>query len=65
MRVDLDLLREFEQGLDPRYPERSKVPARVLGYGEISTVFAIEVDGVRDLAFKRLPIFHTTGEMEQ
>lgn len=65
MQVDLDLLREFEQGLDPRYPERSKVPARVLGYGEISTVFAIEVDGVRDLAFKRLPIFHTTGEMEQ
>jgi len=63
--IDLDLLREFERGLDPRYPDRSKVPARVLGYGEISTVFEIQVEGWRDLAFKRLPIFYTTEEMEK
>jgi hypothetical protein len=65
LQVDLDLLREFERGLDPRYPERSKVPARVLGYGEISTVFAIQVEEARDLAFKRLPIFCTAEEMEE
>ena len=35
----------------------------MLGYGEISTVFAIEVDGLRDLAFKRLPIFRAQEEM--
>lgn len=64
VQVDLDLLREFERGLDPRYPERSRVPAHVLGYGEISTVFAIEVEEARDLAFKRLPIFRTAEEME-
>lgn len=63
IQVGLDALREFERGLDPRHPERSLVPTRVLGYGEISTVFAIDVDGLRDLAFKRLPIFHTPDEM--
>ncbi|MGC8788157.1 MAG: DUF6206 family protein [Anaerolineae bacterium] len=63
LQVDLDLLREFERGLDPQHPERSRMPARVLGYGEISTVFSIEVEGMRGLAFKRLPIFHTEEEM--
>ena len=65
IHVDLDVLRDFERGLDPRCPDQSRVPARVLGYGEISTVFAIEVDGLRDLAFKRLPIFRTEQEMEE
>nr|MBC7245543.1 hypothetical protein [Chloroflexota bacterium] len=63
LEIDLDMLREFERGLDPRYPECSRVPARVLGYGEISTVFEIQVEGMRGLAFKRLPIFYTEGEM--
>ena len=65
IKVGLDVLREFEQSLDPQHPERGRVPAHVLGYGEISTVFAIEVDGLRDLAFKRLPIFHTQQEMDE
>ncbi len=63
IQVSVDALREFERGLDPQHPERSQVPARVLGYGEISTVFAIDIDGLRDLAFKRLPVFHTPEEM--
>jgi hypothetical protein len=63
IQVGLDVLREFERGLDPQHPETSRVPARVLGYGEISTVFAIDVEGLRGLAFKRLPIFHTQEEM--
>ncbi len=61
--IDPDLLRAFERGLDPRYPERSHIPARVLGYGEISTVFAIDADSLRGLAFKRLPIFEKAEEM--
>jgi hypothetical protein len=59
--IDGEMLRAFEQGLDPAHPERSWMPARVLGYGEISTVFAIE--GMPGLAFKRLPIFETAAEM--
>jgi hypothetical protein len=61
--IDLDRLRVFEAGLDPRYPERSAIPATVLGYGEISTVFAIDAPGFEGLAFKRLPIFEAYGEL--
>ena len=61
--IDLDLLRAFEWGLIPRHPERSTIPARVLGSGEITTVFAMDVGGLRGLAFKRLPIFNAPREM--
>ena len=64
LTVDVDFLRRFERGLDPAHPERSQVPARVLGYGEISTVFEIDTDDLRHLALKRLPIFRTESEME-
>ncbi|MGD9145813.1 MAG: DUF6206 family protein [Anaerolineae bacterium] len=62
--AQISLLEEFEQGLDPRWPERSRVPARVLGYGEISTVFAIQAEGLEDLAFKRLPLFYNDDEIK-
>jgi hypothetical protein len=63
--VDLELLQEFERGLDPEHPERSRIPARVLGYGEISTVFAIQAGNLETLAFKRLPLFQTREEAER
>ena len=62
--AQLDLLRRFEQGLDPQEPERSLIPATVLGYGEISTVFAIDGGGLEDLAFKRMPLFHDNAEIQ-
>jgi len=65
IQVNLDLLREFERGLDPQHPEHSKIPARILGYGEISTVFEIQAEGMRDLAFKRLPLFYDMEEVEK
>ncbi|MDI6831700.1 MAG: DUF6206 family protein [Actinomycetota bacterium] len=64
LSVDVELLEEFERGLDPRYPERSRIPARVLGYGEISTVFEIRAEGMEGYAFKRLPIFRDRAEIE-
>ena len=64
LRVDVEKLEEFERGLDPRYPERSRIPARVLGYGEISTVFEIQGEGMEGYAFKRLPIFKHRDEIE-
>lgn len=63
--VDVEALRAFEEGLDPRYPEKGAIPARVLGYGEISTVFSIETDGLSGLALKRLPIFYTEEELHK
>ena len=63
-QVDVQLLTDFEQGLDPRFPERSRIPARVLGYGEISTVFELGTGPERELAYKRLPMFRTEAEAE-
>jgi hypothetical protein len=62
--VQLDQLREFERGLDPQQPESSQIPASVLGYGEISTVFAIDAENLAGLAFKRMPLFQDEGEIQ-
>ena len=64
-KINLDLLREFERGLDPRSPGNSRIPARVLGYGEISTVLEIEAEDCRGLAFKRLSIFESPAEIKR
>jgi len=63
MKINVDLLKEFERGLDPSHPESSKIPAKVLGYGEISTVF--EIRGEPNLAYKRMPIFRHQKELDQ
>ena len=60
IEVDIDQLQQFEQQLDPIHPEAGTIPARVLGYGEISTVFTIGDD---DLAYKRMPIFQSLEEL--
>ena len=48
-------LQEFESGLNPAAIEQSIIPAEVIGYGEISTVF--EIQGDNQNAYKRLPLF--------
>jgi hypothetical protein len=65
LKIDRELLLRFEEGLDPRYPERSTIPAAVLGYGEMSTVFEIGEEGQRELAYKRMPIFESVDEVTQ
>jgi hypothetical protein len=65
LKIDKELLLRFEEGLDPRHPEKSKIPAAILGYGEISTVFEIGEVGQRDLAYKRMPIFESMDEVKQ
>jgi hypothetical protein len=64
LEIEVDLLQEFEMHLDPRHPERSEIPAKVLGYGEISTVFEIGDESQRDLAYKRMPIFENEVELD-
>ena len=63
--LDFDRLQAFEAGLNPDAPERSAVPCRVLGYGEISTVFEIHAPGLEGLAFKRMSIFERPAEFER
>ena len=62
---DRALLKQFEAGLDPRHPEKGDIPARVIGYGEISTVLEIGAGGGSNLAYKRVPIFQTETEVER
>jgi hypothetical protein len=64
IQINCERLQEFERNLDPQHPERSQIPARILGYGEISTVFEIEAEGLRGLAFKRLPLFYDQAEVD-
>jgi len=59
---DQDLLNHFEEGIDPYDPEHSRIPAHVLGYGEMSTVMTIS-GANPDLVFKRMPMFYSTGEL--
>ena len=62
LKIDKDLLTSFEEGLHPQHPEKSKVPVKILGYGEMSTVFEISVAGHDGYAYKRMPIFKTIDE---
>ncbi len=62
--VQCRLLQEFEGGLDPLNPQANPIPCHVLGYGEISTVFGIDTEGLHDLAFKRMCIFKTQEEAQ-
>ncbi len=65
LSIDFDLLRSFERHLNPQHPEQSRIPAQVLGYGEISTVFEIGDAGQRQVAYKRMPIFRSADELER
>lgn len=56
--IDLAALRQFEEHLQPWKVDGSGV--RVLGYGEMSTVFAL--GGDERTAFKRMPLFSTVEQ---
>ncbi len=63
--IDVDILKEFEEGLNTLYPERSRIPAKIIGFGEISTVFVINHPALHGYAFKRLPIFSDESEVAE
>ena len=52
----------FDSGLDPLNLKQSKITAKVIGYGEISTVF--EIDGDENNAYKRLALFENRKSAE-
>ncbi len=55
MPITEDFLQSFEQGLNPQFPERSKIPAKIVGFGEISSIF--KINPYNDWVIKRLPLF--------
>jgi len=62
MDIDGELLDRFEAGLDPQRLDRSVIPARLIGFGEISAIFQIADDA--DRAYKRMPLFKTIPEAD-
>lgn len=63
-KIDAGLLERFEAGLDPQNPDLSKISAKIIGYGEMSTIFIINHPGQENIAYKRMPIFQSQDEME-
>jgi hypothetical protein len=61
--IDRVVLERFEAGLNPLKPELSMIPASIIGYGEMSTIFSIQSGGMESYACKRMPIFRTRDEM--
>jgi hypothetical protein len=64
MKIDIDLLKEFERSIDTKEPEKGEIPIKILGYGEISLVFEI-VGDPEPLAYKRIPIFDNEEQVER
>ncbi|MBY8991680.1 MAG: hypothetical protein KGD58_13105 [Candidatus Lokiarchaeota archaeon] len=64
MKIDIELLKEFEKTLDTVNPENGKIPIKILGFGEISLVFEILNDPAH-LAYKRIPIFDNEKQVKR
>jgi len=62
IEYDDDLIARFEEGIDPLHPERSRIPAQVVGCGEVSSVLTIK-SGDPDLVYKRMPMFENEEEL--
>ena len=62
-KIDAGILERFEAGLDPLNPHLSKISAKIIGYGEMSTIFVISHPGQENIAYKRMPIFQSRDEM--
>lgn len=63
LTFDAEVLNSFERNLDPLSPEGGPFGARILGYGEMSTVLTLAVPGAEGLCFKRMPMFEREAEV--
>lgn len=55
MNLNEKLVADFERNLDPQNIAASKIPARLIGFGEISSI--IELEEMPGLVLKRMPMF--------
>lgn len=60
MQVDKALIQAFEQQLDPLDVAASGMPARMLGFGEISCI--IELEALPGVVLKRMPLFRSEAQ---
>ncbi|MBC8441746.1 MAG: hypothetical protein H8D87_18930 [Deltaproteobacteria bacterium] len=55
MDIDIELLNRFEHELIPHDLSRSSIPAKIIGFGEISAIF--QIGEQENIIYKRIPIF--------
>jgi len=55
MDFDIELLNRIEKELIPHDLSRSSIPAKIIGFGEISAIF--QIGGEENIIYKRIPIF--------
>ncbi len=53
----------FEENLNPAEPEKNG--AKIVGYGEMSTVFRFTDPSMADYVFKRMAVFHSKPEVDE
>ncbi len=63
MDIDKKQLYRFETGLNPQNLAETSIPADILDYGEISTIFRIR--DFPGMAFKRMPLFSDRSSAEE
>ncbi|MAT55000.1 MAG: hypothetical protein CMN32_11015 [Saprospirales bacterium] len=62
MKIDQDLIRKFEEQLDPQNIEASGIPAKLVGFGEISSIIALQ--DLPGMVLKRMPMFPDVASAE-
>jgi hypothetical protein len=62
MEINKDLIKQFEKQLNPQNLNESSIPAKIVGFGEISAIF--QLNGNEDVVYKRMPLFKTKNEAE-
>ena len=62
-KVDIGLLETFEDQLDTADPTAGQIPAKILGYGEISAIFLLKA--MPEVALKRMPPFSNRAEVDR
>lgn len=63
LTVDQALITAFEQQLNPKNLGASAIKARLIGFGEISSIFTL--DDLPGMVFKRMPMFKDSQQSER
>lgn len=64
MQIDIGFLEEFEEQLNPLRPEKSPMPARLVGIGRISASYEILKEGQAGIVYTRMPFFETVEQLD-
>ncbi len=64
LEISSELIERYEASFDPARPEAGPVQAKVIGYGEMSTILGFDEPGYEDFVFKRLALFADGDEAD-